>query len=142
MIIKDKFNGLLKGSHLEAAGKEIIKGVILQVRENVPGVRSPLVIDFDNDVLPGISAWAINITEARKLAKAISEDTSKWDGWGLVIGTELKDDPNGKKGDKVVGLVVVKAIDPKIVAKGRKTKPKYEKSNLSRSPVDDDEVPF
>lgn len=148
-----KRGGLLKGSDVVAAKKKIIGGVILAVRSGVKGIDSPLVIDFDADVLAGISSWPCNQTNTERLADLISNLTENWVGWGLVLSVEEKNNPklaakNGVDEYLVPSLVVHSVMKPQEAAKKRATKPKYDnttyRASLATSApvVDTDKPPF
>jgi hypothetical protein len=120
MLDFPKRGGLLKGSHLVEKAMKIIGGVILDARVNVPGINAPVVIDFDTEILPGITAWPCNRTEADKLIEKISPVTENWRGWGIVLGVEMKNNPKTKT--NVPGLVIVAVMKPAEAAKKRTKK--------------------
>lgn len=121
----DQYGKLLKGSDVIAAGKNFISGVILEVREPASGFGSPFIVDFDTQVLPGISSWPCNVTEARRLASMIDDNPEVWEGYGLVLSVEMKNNP--KSNTLVPGLVVYSVEKPATVAKMRKSKPTIKK---------------
>ncbi len=151
--VETEFGGLLKGSDVVAAGKQMVGGIILGVRAAVAGINAPYVIDFDTDILPGISSWPCNKTEARKLAEKISSLTENWTGWGIALAVENKNNPKlafqkGVPEYLVPGLVVAAVMKPAEAAKKRKTTPKHTAATVAKaaapaaSSVDWDKVPF
>ena len=145
--VSKSFGGLLKGSDLVEAKKDAIFGVILQVRHGVQGISSPAVIDFDTEVLPGISSWGCNITELRRISEMTGiDETGNWKGWGL--GLAVADKKNPQTGQVGPGLVAGFVMKPQEVAKKRKTKPTVtpeaaRKSGVASTPtVDWEKVPF
>lgn len=115
---------LLKGSHVVAAGKDYVQGVILECRNSPRGFGAPFIIDFDNDVLPGIHSWPCNMTETRRLAQLIGDDMDKWEGWGLVLDVTRANNP--KTDREVDSLTVGQVVSPKDLK--RTTAAKYTKA--------------
>lgn len=126
---------ILKGVDLVKARKKSVAGVVATVRRSPPNFGAPYIIDFDTEVLPGISAWACNLTEARKLAQMIGDDYDTWRGWAIVLKLTTANNPQLNK--HVPSLTVDAVVDPETTAKTRKTKP----ANFDKSFADDD-VPF
>lgn len=118
---KQEYSKLLKGSDVIDAGKKAIGGVILQVRESSNGFGAPYIIDFDTEVLPGISSWPCNMTETRKLADVLGSDVDNWPGCAVVLGTCMANNP--QLGRPVPSLTVVSTMTAKDAAKKRTTKP-------------------
>lgn len=142
-VIGNEPGKLLKGSDVVSAKKTAVGGVILEVRDSPKGFGSPLIIDFDSDVLPGISSWPVNITESRKLASMIADDTELWAGWAVVLVIEKKNNP--KTNRDVDSLVVDSVLEPKVAAKKRTSKPKYTISGQpgkAKAAFTPDDIPF
>lgn len=135
---------LLHGSDLIAAGKRAIAGVILSARQSPANFNAPYIIDFDTDILPEISSWPCNMTQTRKLAMMINDETEKWVGWGLVLHLTTANNP--KTNRDVASLEVASVIPPDVVKKKRKTKPSYANSGKDSEgrgePINFDDVPF
>lgn len=151
-VKQNDLGGLLKGSDVEKAGRKTIGGIVLGVRAGVKGVNSPYVIDFDTDILPGISSWPCNKTEANVLAGKISNLTENWVGWGIVLSVKPKNNPqmalrNGVAEYLVPGLVVMAVMKPADAAKKRTTKATYKADKVAAAsaperPIDWDNPPF
>ena len=135
-----EYGELLKGSHVTAARKRAIGGVILQVREAPRSFTDPFIVDFDCPILPGIKSWSCNQTNARKLAALISPETDEWNGWGIVLVVVRVENP--KTGREVDSLSVLSATEPKKTAKTRKTKPVLTAQPQGPAEVNLDDVPF
>jgi hypothetical protein len=130
---------LLKGSTVIAQGKKQVSGVILDVRESPANFGSPLIIDFDTEVM-GATSWACNLTEARRLSHLIHDDWSLWIGWGLVLGVVSANNPQTKR--QVDSLAVIAVVEPEVVKKKRKSKPTIKRGGGGGFVASDEEVPF
>lgn len=119
--VNKSFGGLLKGSDVVKAGLKAVAGVVLNVRAGVKEVSSPYLVDFDTEILPGISCWPCNITEARRLSEMISDQTENWRGWMIMLVVTPKTNP--KNGSIVDGLSIGRVMRPADAAKKRKNKP-------------------
>jgi hypothetical protein len=158
-VSNSDFGVLLKGSDVVDAGKRAIAGIILAVRDSPQGFGSPYIIDFDNDLLPGIHSWPCNVTSARRLADLTKfNDPDKWEGFALGLEIVQVNNPKlarvkGLDEYLVDSLAVSFVTDPKVAAKKRKSKPKYKKELVSypgknvggpapHGQFTDDDVPF
>jgi hypothetical protein len=142
---KQEYSKLLNGSAVLDLNKKAVGGVILQVRETTGNFGAPYVIDFDTEVIPGVSSWPCNQTEARKLADMLGPDVDNWGGCAIVLGTCMANNP--KLGHEVPSLTVVSAMNAKDTAKKRTSKAtiKLPANNAGRSMnggTKYDEVPF
>lgn len=126
---------LLKGVHVVAAGKSSAAGVIAFVRQSPKGFGSPFIIEFDTEIVPGIYQWPVNITQARKLADRIGDETETWHGWGIRLKVVKQNNPS--TGHIVDSLEVTDIVSPEHVQKIRKSVP-GKRAAIS----DDEEVPF
>jgi len=135
---------LLHGSDIADSGKEYVTGVIMNVRTAPRGFGSPFIIDFDNDVLPGIASWGVNATLARFLSDAISDRTENWRGWGLALAPTDRDEKgnpimNPRTNKPAIGIKILGIKNPNDVAKTRKSKPKYKlETEKKAAPKKDD----
>lgn len=139
-----KFDGaLLKGDMVRAAGKLGIAGVIADVRDSPKGFGAPFIIDFDTEILPGVTSWSVNVTESRKLQEQVSDETDDWKGVGVVLQVVRANNP--KTDEMCDSLSIAKIIPAKEAAKARKSKPGV-KSTANGKPVaakfNPDECPF
>ena len=118
---------LLKGETMVAAKKSVLVGVVLQVRESPSTFGSPYIIDFDTEVLPGVTSFPVNRTNAKKLGELIDDDYSNWHGYGVMIQATRTDEKgrqitNPKTGHNTIGMKVAGVLSPAEVAKKRKGK--------------------
>jgi hypothetical protein len=154
-VSNSEFGRLLKGSDVVAAGKDIVAGIVLEVRDSPQGFGSPYIVDFDTDLLPGTHSWPCNVTQARRLADLTKEQNpDKWAGF--AIGLEVVQQNNPKEAARlgvpeylVDSLAVAFVTVPKEAAKKRKTKPKYfvtgpasASQPAGRKSFTDEDVPF
>lgn len=141
---KGKFSQLLKGSDLVAAKKKGITGVILQVRDAPANFGAPFIIDFDTEVMKGISSWPLNITQARKLQDMLGDDMDNWPGCAVALGLTMANNPKLNK--DVPSLVVTAVLNAREAAKKRTSKPtlRVQSGNqtTSGSTYGLDDVPF
>jgi hypothetical protein len=139
---------LVKGSDVVKSGKKMVFGVIAGVRDNtrgqIRGVNSPYIVDFDQDIIPGFSAWGCNWTGARKLSGLIADETGNWVGWGVALAVVPATNPN--TGEETKGLAVASVLKPSEVAVLRKKKPEGKTRKEVAEPVtpevDWSKVPF
>ena len=127
-----KFGALLTGTLLKQSKKKQVAGVISMVSTGASrNLRNPYVIDFDTEVLPGITSYPINLKESTKLAEKAGEDTDMWIGYGLVIAAT---EPSG---GFPAGLTIIGVATPEQVSKTRKTSPRKKPTSAKEQPVPD-----
>lgn len=123
-------SNLLRGTDLPRNMREL-KAKISAVRQAPEGFRSPLIIDFDGEVMPGKTAMPVNITNAKALAELLGKDYDKWAGATITLAKVATNNP--QTGQNTWGLRVVDAQR----ARGRKPK-----ASKKAKPEAEDEVPF
>lgn len=111
----------LRAQDIVKAKKRGFSGVILKVEMHVPDVNATGVITFDTDIVEGSNRMPINDAITASIAAVAGPETDMWPGFGLVMGVKDYSDRGFPP-----GFVVVKVVDPKQVAKGRKTKATYK----------------
>lgn len=141
-----KLGSFLTGTLVQKAKKKGVAGVIGGVRSNVRGVNQTYVIDFDCDVLPGVSSWPVPDRQADFLADKISRNERDWVGYGVKLAVKDYSDKGFPP-----GLVVVSVATPAVASKSRKSKPQYFdgiatgsdlENHLKDAPLTDEECPF
>ena len=134
----NKLGGFLKAQSVIDAKKKGVAGVIANVRPD-DRYAGRYIMDFDCDIIPGQSSWRVPVAQMNDLIDKIGANERAWVGYGVqLVVVEYSDYPPG--------FAVSKIVKPEVVAKSRKSKPKYETAyvpeGVNVKALPDDECPF
>jgi len=121
---------ILKGQHLYDAKPRVesVTVTFATVRDPGPLFNSPLIADFDGEVL-GQNSMALNKTNIKRLVSVLGDDYSKWTG--AVCTVERMRVTNPSTSALAWGLVITT-----VKAKGQRKAVNVEVG------ISDDDVPF